>query len=546
MEEKNEEAIKPTEPTVKQDIAKFALLASAILFIAALAGWFWVLGYGLEKPLLGPHSFRQTQTAITARYLAEDAGIFWNYITPVLGKPWEIPLEVPFFQWFVARIHRLLGHSPNDLANLDRVGRMISALAWLACLVPVWTIASWMNLRREISLLLSALLLSSPLYLFWGRAFLIETTGLLFSLGMVATVLWGVEKRSRWYLAIAGALGIAAALCKGTTWTLSAGAGALLLLIGKGLPTREQWKWIAGGMIALGVGYLPAKMWVQYSDEVKMANPFARELIILNSPNQLAWCYGTAEQKLNIRTWEVILQHAVEGLWIAVPGFGALYLLVVVVVGFFLRPIRLLQGGVFLAAFAAGPVIFTNLYFEHSYYWIANGVWFLLAVGVALACFDEELPNWGMGIALLVTAVAVGFGFLHWGMRYRPITDAIPTRAQLEEAWTQPVQAVVPPERTLLIVGNDWNPNSLYYANRKGIAFPTFHKIPFPGPQLEESLAKLEPQEALGAVVINAQTFERFKVGFEEFLRSRGFSTEGTQTAFGILFPAEDLLKKSN
>jgi hypothetical protein len=129
-----------------------------------------------------------------------------------------------------------------------------------------------------------------------------------------------------------------------------------------------------------------------------------------------------------------------------------------------------------------------------------------------------------------------------WSQRYLPILRALPTQEALADAWTKPVQTMVPAKRTLLIVGNDWNPNSLYYAQRKGIAFPTAKWIPFPGPQLEKSLAMLGPDEALGAVVVNPRLLEGQSQAFwNTFLRDKGFSTSGTSTAFGTLFPALDL-----
>jgi hypothetical protein len=48
---------------------------------------------------------------------------------------------------------------------------------------------------------------------------------------------------------------------------------------------------------------------------------------------------------------------------------------------------------IFLVGFAAGPLVFTNLYFEHNYYWVANGTWLILSLGVALAAISEFRPK---------------------------------------------------------------------------------------------------------------------------------------------------------
>ncbi|MEM4727193.1 MAG: hypothetical protein QXD04_02930, partial [Candidatus Bathyarchaeia archaeon] len=292
---------------------------------------------------------------------------------------------------------------------------------------------------------------------------------------------------------------------------------------------------------ALALPVVPAKIWLSWGDAVKMANPFARELLIASSPNQAAWNAGTREQKISPETWAHIAKHVAEGLLPAPAGLGLLALLGVAILGIRARPQRLPQVASLLAGFAAGPLVFTNLYFEHSYYWCANAVWLLLAVGVAMGGLWES-PNvreqvLGLGIAVYFVAG----GLWGWKERYFPIIQSLPSHEQIFEAWTRPVQAVVPPARTLLVVGNDWNPNSLYYADRRGIAFPTFKTIPFPGPQLEESLAKLDPEEALGAVVVNPALLQSHPKVIEEFLTVRGFSRQGTPAAFGVIFPALDL-----
>ena len=199
---------------------------------------------------------------------------------------------------------------------------------------------------------------------------------------------------------------------------------------------------------------------------------------------------------------------------------------------------------VFLASFVSGPVIFTNLYFEHSYYWCANGIWLLLAVGTALAGIWEPLKRGGWapvaaGALSLIIAIS---GFTTWSQRFLPLLQALPARQQLDEAWCKPVQESIPAERPILIVGNDWNPNSLYYAERKGIAFPIFPTIQFPGYQLNESLAKLDPRERVGAVVINERLLTPDnKTGISAILEKLGASHQGTRTPFGIMFPAQDL-----
>lgn len=194
--------------------------------------------------------------------------------------------------------------------------------------------------------------------------------------------------------------------------------------------------------------------------------------------------------------------------------------------------------------------MFTNLYFEHSYYWCANGIWLLLALALALTAIHEHLRMLPMtGARWVVPAFLVLWtigGFAVWERTYLPILRNLPPNALLQERWGQPVRQVVPESRTLLILGMDWNPMPLYYAQRRGIAFPTVSWIPFDGPQLKESLALLAPEERLGAVVIaNNLLTEQNGPVLQAFLGSQAMSLKGRQTAFGVLFPALDLEGKS-
>jgi hypothetical protein len=99
-------------------------LVLAVVFVASL----WAMTRQWEKPLLDMHSFRQTQTAISTYYMAKDPGMFFNYITPVLGKPWQIPMEVPIYQWIVAQQHNITS------MGLDQSGKLVSIVFWLACI----------------------------------------------------------------------------------------------------------------------------------------------------------------------------------------------------------------------------------------------------------------------------------------------------------------------------------------------------------------------------------------------------------------------------
>ncbi len=76
-----------------------------------------------------------------------------------------------------------------------------------------------------------------------------------------------------------------------------------------------------------------------------------------------------------------------------------------------------------MAGFAAGPLIFTNLYYVHNYYLSATGIWLLLALSLAVVGLAEMWParRWPRLAAMLLTLVVGGAGF--WGLGGRVFAD---------------------------------------------------------------------------------------------------------------------------
>jgi len=70
-------------------LAVFALCL-VFHFRAAMVGW-------QSKNLPGVE-YRQAQTALSAYFINAEDNFSLAYPTPVLGKPWSIPLEFPLYQ----------------------------------------------------------------------------------------------------------------------------------------------------------------------------------------------------------------------------------------------------------------------------------------------------------------------------------------------------------------------------------------------------------------------------------------------------------------
>jgi hypothetical protein len=369
---------------------------------------------------------------------------------------------------------------------------------------------------------------------------MIESTGLFLSLGMVACVFTGYSNRS-WRWLIAGLFfGVAAALCKVTTWAVSVGVAELLVILSAGsLPKRADFRWIGAGSAALILPIIPAKLWLAYGDTFKSQNLFARDLILSTSANQRSWNFGTLEQKLDPATWRQIGQHISDQLLVPNAWAGGLLAGFVLIVGAACAPRRIPVIAIFISGFAAGPLVFTNLYFEHNYYWFANSIWLLLAIGTALGGIEERLPGrWPKLAPHALALVMSGCGLFSWKTRFLPILQKLPSQEQLAEAWTKPIQRIVPAGKTLVIIGQDWNPTALYYAGRKGIMLPIKSIDPFS--DLQKSIALLDPSEAVSAVCV-AQPMLSVdnQESFARALDAWGMSAQGQPSPFGAVFPAK-------
>ncbi len=92
-------------------------------FVACLAGHFAGAMVGWQSRNLPGVEYRQAQTAISAYFIKESRDFSLAYPTPVLGKPWSIPLEFPLYQWTAVAVSDVTG------LGLTKAGRVVS----LAC-----------------------------------------------------------------------------------------------------------------------------------------------------------------------------------------------------------------------------------------------------------------------------------------------------------------------------------------------------------------------------------------------------------------------------
>ena len=428
------------------------------LFLVVLGAHLACCLQGWNNLPVDGHEFRQTQTALSIRYLIQD-GLRLDYETPLLGKPWAIPLEFPLYQGVVAIVARTTG------LPLVQSGRLVGILAFYLTLPALYLLLGRVGVPRARRLLPLVLVLASPLYLFYTRAIMIESTVLCLG----AWFLWGF-----WALlaggralpglaalgcgalgamvklpALAGWLTAAAFLWLHAVWTGRAALGAerraLLRRTSVGLL-------VVAGVVAAGL------LWSAHTDALKQLNPLAD---LLRSDAVARWGMGPLALRWSPEFWREMLRITTGS--VLVPAgllSGALLLLP----GGRLR----LTAGALAGCALVGPVVFANLYQIHDYYSYGTGVFLLGAAGLLMERGFGG-PRWARAAsaALLLATTALGF---HSYLRiYHPM---IPGNAYFEHPLGNALRAITAPTDIVVIYGQDWNPMTPYFAERRALMFP--------------------------------------------------------------------------
>ncbi len=443
-----------------------ASLLSLLAIGAFLFAGYVALRY-IHQPLVDIHSFRQTQTALTSLWILREGWSF-AYQTPVAGFPWAIPFEFPLYQAIVAAMTALTGF------DLEAMGRLVSLTFLLGCAWPAFVISARLALPKSVPWVFCALLWTSPLSVYWGRTFMIETTATFFTLACIPYAIDVIRRVGGWRSAtLFGIFAVTAVLQKATT------AGPVLLFFcmatvfiywrQSGL-TYVTLKRLVTPLVVLGIPLLVGLAWARYTDVIKLQNSFGRQL---TSAALNAWNFGTLSQKLDWNTWRLVVWErsvsgnagGVVGLlllalpWVAGREHRRFAWLALAALGLFLLPI----------------LIFTNLHVVHDYYQVACVVFLIAALSIIVGGW---LPGFlgRQWSAPVVTLVLMGLNVAVFNSSYGLVAarslDQIGGQSAKAYKIGRYLEEQTPANSGLVIFGQDWSSELAFHAQRKSITVP--------------------------------------------------------------------------
>ncbi len=475
-------------PTTERipDSSRSRNLAGFVFLAGALFCWGWSASRGWEIDGLAVHEFRQSQTALSIQAMQRD-GFRLDYATPVLGKPWSIPMEFPLYQGAVVIFCDVFG------ADLVQGGRWVSAICFLMGIPALVLILREARFSWGASTVGVVPVVMAPIYLFFSRTVMIESMAWAAAAWFLVGILWYRRTGTLGSFALALAAGAGAVLIKSTTWAAFCIPWAILFIFDvlRGLRGRNvSWRNLMGQALGIGVPLLAVGFWwVAKADSIKAQNPMADFLV---SSELTGFNFGSWNSRKEIENWQSLWaawEYALVPWWVmALATVGALGL----------KRSRVFTG-LAPVGFLGTQSLFFGLYLKHDYYFYANGAMAGVLVGGLIAAIWDYSGKKVIGMVFGGTlTLAVGaLEYAHYRAGYW--TDQVaPMRggSYLADA----IKIVTQPDDVVVIQAPDWNSVIALQAERKILTIPDFRMFLHPE-KVKESVTLLS-DESVPLVVV--------------------------------------------
>ena len=204
------------------------------------------------------------------------------------------------------------------------------------------------------------------------------------------------------------------------------------------------------------------------------------------SSNLHAWNFATPEHARSPETWSVLANR------INLP-LGAEMPFVIAAVGLVVARRRLAEVCMCVFLYLIDILTFTNLYYVHSYYYFANNIFLIVAIGMVIVAMiesDRRLRDIAIAGLLLLLGL-MGFDYRR---TYQPIQA---NNMLASERLGIAIRDHTEPEDVIVLLGFDWSSEVPYYSRRRALCLPNWVE---PG-QVGPCLRSLKSYH-IGAVVV--------------------------------------------
>jgi len=494
-------AVAPAKPR-----SLIGLVAASLLLAGCLVYFLTCVSIGWRHAISDSHGFRQSQTALSVAAMLR-GGPWLIYETPVLGPPWTIPFEFPLFQWIVAALVWSTGLA------LGPAGRTISVAFFLLTLWPAERLLAARRLSLPCRLVILALLVSSPFYIFWSRTVLIESTALFLATWSLACSLWAIRRPSPGRLAAMGAVSSLAAVVKITTFfpfLIASVAVVGYQVLRRGGPLGGS-GWARRGLWVLACAGLPAlamAAWTSAADHAKSRSTLGK---LTTSRALTTWNFGTREQRLSAETWERFAY------WTEMP-LGRQVPFAVAALGLIMARRRLVEVAGCLFLYLVAILTFTNLFYVHEYYYFAINIFVVTAAGMAIvAAFEAGPPLRDGAIGGLI--LLMGTMVYDYNRLYRPLQD------RDDQGLSRMAAAIrdrTAPDDIVVTLGFDWSSEVPYYSERRAVALAGWAKPA----QVRKSLKTLAPYRVGAVAILHPVEKPISREALLALLREQGFAPQ--------------------
>ncbi|NBJ91345.1 ArnT family glycosyltransferase [Parablautia muri] len=415
------------------------------------------------------HAFRQSETAIVIQNYFHEGWSLFQYQIPVWGKPWTTCIfECPIYQTVVYVAMKLLHQT-----DINLWGRIYSIVFFY---LSAWVLKKVMDLfvDKNTSLWICVVYVLLPYNIYWSRAILIDYMSVLFGL----LYIWGLygwlkEKKNSQFIfgLLFGSLGY---LLKASTmfpiifflafWILymlfseikSQNHKLCILAIKKYV--LNNWKRLLFLGIICIIPALIGAIWMKYTDVIRAKSIYTNWLSDLSG-----WNYGTWKQKLNYDNWRVILERICD-------FFGGFYIFALLLITYIINCNKKNMLMIISCAGACLLTVFTlfNLFYIHTYYLISLSPFICICFGVMISEIykmlkvEKRIGNiliGALGVLLMHAQTTTNEDYIHWTLYQENTTNA---NVGIY------INQITERDERILIEGEDWDPTTLYYADRKG------------------------------------------------------------------------------